>query len=607
MAGDGVRRRDFIRVATGGALLLPGLIAACTAPQPSASPSGAGATAAPTAGGAAGAAKPSGVLPTYIPLQNGPKPDYASAGPQYEDGWDNYPMPPFTAWTKEAPGMGSTTNAFSNSYNPPATPLDQNQAWQQVNKRLNATVNFNLASPADYAAKMATIMAGDDLPDTMLFPGGLNVTLNAGGGTTGLPQFLQNKCADLTPHLSGDGIKNYPYLAAIPTYAWKNSGSAVNGHLYMLPIQRYVPGTSLFKNTTYYDKEIGADYVPKDAADLKRVYQQLNRPQENRWATAAYQNTGLHILFYAALWGSPNNWAMDPSSGKLTKNFETPQFKAAVGYARDLWASGLYHPNSLNYADINAARLDFVGGRFALYPEGFGQPWQDFWRRGLKNNPPYNFIPLSPFAAEASGKPTHFLGPGFLSTNAFKKASDERVKELLRIFDFLASPFGSEEDLLLQYGIKDLHYTLDDSGKLTLNDRSNQDQLRQLEVPDSAPAGDVRARHSGLRQGGVRGGARPHPGWYFGSDARLLLGHAWQQGRGPESRDAGRYHRHHRRPTPARRLRSVGQRVDCQRRRPDPQGTRGRHCTGRRRLAKRRLFARTPHALSFSHEVGGKE
>jgi putative aldouronate transport system substrate-binding protein len=473
MAQDGVSRRGFIRLTAGATVLLPGLLAACTTPAKTPSPT-AGAAAAGTP--AAGAAPRSGsLLPTYIAQASGPKADYASAGQQYEDGWDNYPMPPVKSWTKGAPGAGSTINVFTNAYNPPSTPLDQNVAWQEVNKQLNATVNFTVTPPGDYPAKMGTLMAGDDLPDVMLFPGGLNVTLNSGGGTSNLPLFLQNKCADLSPFLSGDGAKDYPNLAAIPTYSWKNSGSAVNGHLYMMPLQRYVPGTSLFKNTTFYDKEIGADYVPKDAADLKRVYQQLNRPQENRWATAAYQNTGLHILFYAALWGAPNNWALDAGSGKLTKNFEAPEFKAAVGYARDLFASGVYHPNSLNYADINAARLDFVGGRFALYPEGFGQPWQDFWRRGLKNTPPYNFIPLPPFAAQAGGKPTHFLGPGFLSTNALKKASDDRIKELLRVFDFLASPFGSQEDLLLQYGLKDVHYTLDSAGKLVLNDKSNAD------------------------------------------------------------------------------------------------------------------------------------
>jgi putative aldouronate transport system substrate-binding protein len=41
--------------------------------------------------------------------------------------------------------------------------------------------------------------------------------------------------------------------------------------------------------------------------------------------------------------------------------------------------------------------------------------------------------------------------------------------------DFLAAPFGTQEDLLLQYGLPDVHYTLDTNGKLTLNDKSNVD------------------------------------------------------------------------------------------------------------------------------------
>jgi putative aldouronate transport system substrate-binding protein len=362
---------------------------------------------------------------------------------------------------------------LSQAFNPPATPYDQNPAWQEVNKRLNANVQFTVVPIGDYPAKLGTTMASEDLPDLMLFPGGLNVNTTQ-AGTANLPQFLQSKCADLTPYLGGDAVKDYPNLAAIPTFAWKNSGSAFGGHLYMLPLERYVAGRAFFKNTSYYDTEIGKDYVPKNAEDLKKVYQQLNRPQEDRYATAAYQGTAFHILLYAAMFGAPNNWALD-SSGKLVKDYEAPQFKDAVAYVTDLVASGLYHPKTLNYVDINAARLDFVAGKFALYPEGFGQPWQDFWRRGLKNNPPYNFIPLAPFPAHDGGKAQHYLGPGFIATNAIKKGSPDRIKEILRVLDYLASPFGTEEDLLLQYGLPDVHYTLDSAGKLTLNDRSNAD------------------------------------------------------------------------------------------------------------------------------------
>jgi putative aldouronate transport system substrate-binding protein len=461
---SGVSRRGFFRAAVGGAVVLPGLLAACSAPAPPASP----ATAVPAA-----AAKPGSVLPTFVPLQGGPKPDYASAGQQYEDGWDLYPARPIKAWTKAPPGSGSTVSVMSNAFNPPSTPYDQNPAWQEVNKQLNATVQFTIVPPVDYPAKMGTVMASDDLPDVMLFPGGLNVTI-AQSGTANLPQFLQTKCSDLTPYLSGDAIKDYPFLAAIPTFAWQNSGSAFGGHLYMLPLQRYVAGQALFKNASIYDAEIGKDYVPKNADDLKRVYLQLNRPQENRYATASYQNQAFAVSFYSAMFGAPNNWRLE-ADGKLTKSFETAEFKEAVGYQRDLYTAGVFHPSTLNYGDINAARLDFVAGRFVLYPEGFGQPWQDFWRRGLRNSPAYNFLPLPPFAAHDGGKPTHYLGPGFIATNALKKASPDRIKELLRILDFLAAPFGTQEDLLLQYGLADVHYTLDASGKLTLTDKSNAD------------------------------------------------------------------------------------------------------------------------------------
>ncbi len=464
-AAEQFNRRDFLRVAAGGAVLLPGLLAACQAPAPPASPT--------AAAGAPTAAKAASALPSFIPLQNGPKPDYASAGQQYEDGWDNYPSPAIKSWTKAPPGAGSTITALSNGFNPPATPFENNSAWQEVNKQLNATVQFNVIQPADYATKLATVMAGDDLPDLMLFPGGINVS-GAQLGTANLPLFLQSKCSDLTPYLSGDAIKDYPNLAAIPTFAWQNSGCAFGGHLYMLPLERYVAGQALFKNTSVYDAEIGKDVVPKNAEDLKKIYQQLNRPSEGRYATASFQNQAFFINFYAAMFGAPNNWRLEPS-GKLTKNFETPEFKEAINYVRDLVVTGVFHPDTLNYADINAARLNLVAGKFVLYPEGFGQPWQDFWRRGLKNNPPYNFIPLPPFPAHDGGKPQHFLGAGFIATNALKKASPDRIKEILRVMDFLAAPFGTQEDLLLQYGLADAHYTLDASGKLTINDKSNVD------------------------------------------------------------------------------------------------------------------------------------
>ena len=41
---------------------------------------------------------------------------------------------------------------------------------------------------------------------------------------------------------------------------------------------------------------------------------------------------------YSAMFGAPNIWRLD-SSGTLTKELETEEFKQAIGYMRDLWTT----------------------------------------------------------------------------------------------------------------------------------------------------------------------------------------------------------------------------------------------------------------------------
>src|SRR5207244_5492056 len=145
-------------VTVAGGVALP-LLAACgtvAPPQPSGVP-GAGAPAA---------APPGSVYPTFAPATGGPKPDFAAPGPLYQDGFINYPKNPVKALpASPPPGLSSKVIAYTNNSAPaPPTPFDQNRAWQTVNKDLNADVQFTIISQADYPVKLATVMAGNDLP-----------------------------------------------------------------------------------------------------------------------------------------------------------------------------------------------------------------------------------------------------------------------------------------------------------------------------------------------------------------------------------------------------------------------------------------------------------
>ncbi|MFD0511294.1 hypothetical protein ACFQ0Q_13590 [Streptomyces aureus] len=108
---------------------------------------------------------------------------------------------------------------------------------------------------ADFRTKMATLFAGDDLPDI----------INIGGGYV-LPreaQFVKSRCEDLTEYLSGDAVKDYPNLAGIPTYAWQGMGR-ISGRIFGVPVERPKPQDTMYFNGQAFTK---AGYKPGMSAE----------------------------------------------------------------------------------------------------------------------------------------------------------------------------------------------------------------------------------------------------------------------------------------------------------------------------------------------------
>jgi putative aldouronate transport system substrate-binding protein len=184
-------------------------------------------------------------MPSFIPLANGPKLDYHSSDPRVSDGFDNYPKP-YQSWTKAPPGTGSTVNVYAINYYPPPTPYDQNPTWHEVNKQLNANVQMTIFAGADNRVKFPTLMAGNDLPDIM------HIFLGITNAPPGITEFIKTKCADLTPYLAGDAIKDYPNLAHYTNYTWRSG--VVNNKIYAIPIARPPIGPVMMYRKDLLDK-----------------------------------------------------------------------------------------------------------------------------------------------------------------------------------------------------------------------------------------------------------------------------------------------------------------------------------------------------------------
>ena len=450
-----VTRAGWLAVGAFGASLLQ----ACTPAAPPAPAAGGGAPAGTTGGALQ--------LPTYLPFE-GPKPDLAGNPQGLDPAYYKFPTNLVKTVTTP-PGDGSTINAITYLTLAPPPPMEQNTAWQAVNKAINATLQMNQVTAADYPAKVNVVIAGNDLPDFIYNP-----TTNVPWGViSGAADFVKAKCTDLTPYLSGDAIKDYPNLAHYPTYTWRSG--VVNGKIYALPIARPPIGTEIMYRPDLFEKAgITLDKAPKNADDFKRMLVALTRPQDNQWGIAAGQTSYFSTTpnnALTAIFRVPNNWKLDPS-GKLIKDLETDEFKAYVGWARDLWAAGVWHPNTPTYG--GAFNDDFMAGRFAVAPGVWGQ-YVQLWDIEAVRLPNAKIFPMQPFAHDG-GKPMYQAGSGQFGVAYMKQqSSPDRVKMLLRVANYFAAPFGSQEWLLNYFGVQDTDFKFNAEGAPVLTDQGRSE------------------------------------------------------------------------------------------------------------------------------------
>jgi putative aldouronate transport system substrate-binding protein len=468
--GAEVSRRSFLRF-SGALLAMTGarLLAACgtpAAPSQTAPSAGSANTTPATSGAAQSTTKLANLLPTYIPNAQAPKADLPSTGPGIDDAWTSFPKQAFKSVT-ETPGRGGDINIVSGSAWPPYTPADQNPMLQELQKRLNVNLKLDITTISDYNTKFNTLVAGSNLPDVFWV-----------GQIPNLVDFLKQQCADLTPFLAGDAVKTYPNLANLNTNTWK--GTVFGGAIMGLPSPLGAMGNIIQVNKTRWDAEIGADVRPKNADELKKIMQQLTNPQANKYAIASGSTDPYGVLngWFSMMYGAPNGWGTE--NGKLVNYRETDAFKQSVGFLRDLVQLGVFHPKSATY-DAVAAKGDHATGQFVMIQGTFYGNHVDMWNRGAAANPRVAFTLLEPISHNG-GKvtnwlssyiwPRSYLAPGIW---AFKKAPKERIEELLRVWNWICGPFGSEERLLWEYGVEGIDYNRDANGNIVQTQRGPAD------------------------------------------------------------------------------------------------------------------------------------
>jgi putative aldouronate transport system substrate-binding protein len=421
-------------------------------------------------------------LPGYVP-STVIRPDFPSVagGPDAmtDPGFLTYPARQI-ATVAGVPGKGGSYTAVTPLWG--TVPPAGNSFYQAMNKALGVNFSMKPADGNNYATIIPTMTAASKLPDWIQLPTWWNPNFNVG-------ELTGTRFADLTPHLSGNNIKKYPNLAAIPTGAWR--AGAWGNKIYGIPSFSTgfaIAGTTFFRRDILGAKGITADQV-RSADDLMNLGKELTDAKRGVWA---FDDLWTYLFPF---WGVPTKWKID--NGKLVHKYEMPEFLAALDWHYRLATAGYVHPDAIAGDNANG-NTRFYAGKVLIAGGGTGAWNLADYQSGTAANPNYRRDSFNIFAADGKSTPRLFMGPSTsIMSYLNKNLKPNQIDELLAVANYLAAPYGSAEYTMVNFGVEGVHYTMVD-GVPTATDEGKKDVQAQtfpfLAAPPSVisnPGGDV--------------------------------------------------------------------------------------------------------------------
>lgn len=390
------------------------------------------------------------LLPSYRKLDLALTPDIAGTE-LVQEVFFTYPGEPVTAVPEALAATGADLRAIVMIYDPPPTPLAQNDYWALMNSTLGVNYVPDLVPAADFLQKFSTVVGGGgSLPDMISAPTWV--------GLPRMKELVANSFLDLGEHLSGDAVLDYPNLANIPTVSWQYG--VTGGQLWGVPVPRTV-----FPNVLIYRDDLstaaGFEAAPRSQEEFLEWCTALTDSGRGRYALSSVngdwfgQTTG-------GMYELPNAWQLE--GGALTHVFEFEGWLEAMEFSKKLWDSGYVHPDSPTLQIAEQKTLQ-AAGTIVAAEDGLGSFGT------ASQYPDAMFTGRAPHTMEGSSVHAN-RGLGFFSFTAFRHDLEAgKVEEYLQILNYLASPFGSTEYTQIAFGIEGSQHTMDGTNPIPIEDR----------------------------------------------------------------------------------------------------------------------------------------
>ncbi|MGB9998386.1 extracellular solute-binding protein [Streptomyces pseudogriseolus] len=383
------------------------------------------------------------ILPAYVassvvtpdlPAKNGSAAGFTRAIPAAE----------LKTSVPKALGSGGKLTVMSPFWGTP--PKDDNPYYTAMNKAVGVDVAWQNQDGVTYDQKLGAVLASSEIPDVVVVPG-----WNLMGR---IPSAVNAKFADLGPYLSGDKVKDYPNLAAVPTEAWQRG--IFGGQLRGIPM----PAPYVTDIAPLYRKDLFAEKgytVPGSPDEFLAWAKEATDAKSKLWACDDMKWTAFNI--FGVLSGGDKALWWNLEGDKLINRIETEQFLEALEWTRKLYAAGVVHPDAVQGKAGGDAGNRFTAGEVLVYNQNIS----DWWGKTAEQrtqNADFEMEAFDYFGPDGGDPTLWAVQPANIFTFVSKRASEQQVKDFLALCNFCAAPYGTKEFMLTAYGVEGTDYTL---------------------------------------------------------------------------------------------------------------------------------------------------
>ncbi|MEV7090727.1 extracellular solute-binding protein [Streptomyces sp. NPDC093085] len=384
-------------------------------------------------------------VPPDIPSKNGSAAGYTTAIATAE----------LKASVPSKLGKGSSIRIMSPFWGTP--PASSNAYYRAMNEAIGVRTVWQNQDGNTYDEKLGAVLASSDIPDVVIVPG-WNLTGK-------IPGAVNAKFEDLGPYLSGDKVKDFPNLAAIPTDAWQRSlfGGALRG----IPM----PASPVVNIAPFYRADIFEQKgyeLPTSADEFLALAKEITSARAKVWACDDMKWTAFSV--FGVLSGSDKALWWDRVDGKLVNRIETPEYLEALEWTRKLYAAGVVHP------DARAAQGDagnrFTAGQVLIYNQDLSSWYAKSVEQAAKKD--FRMGAMDIFGHDGGDPRLYAVQPANIWAFVRKGSSEQLVRDVLAVSNFTAAPYGTKERMLTEYGVEGTHYTVK-NGLPVKTDQGNTD------------------------------------------------------------------------------------------------------------------------------------